>query len=238
VNFLPSDAGSSNAFVAKYNVPADAKLFGPYSGKLSNDSDRVAIERPQPPKAAGEPIAWVIVDEVTYGKRPLWPTEPDGSGASLHRISIAAAGNDPANWQSGPADPGRVIKQTDDRDGDGMPDWWEIAHGLNPDSAADAAGDLDGDGIPNLAEYQGGTDPQDPNSGFRIAAAQVQAGQFAAHIYLQLGKTYVLEGCDDLTTHNWQTVQQIQPTQSGFSDLSDPAPASSNRFYRIVLQAP
>ena len=37
-----------------------------------------AIERPEPPKAVGEPIVWVVVDEVTYGKRPLWPLEPDG----------------------------------------------------------------------------------------------------------------------------------------------------------------
>src|SRR5262249_48966952 len=47
-----------------------------------------------------------------------------------------------------------------DRDNDGMPDDWEIAHGLNPDDPSDAAADPDGDGLTNLQEFQLGTDPQ------------------------------------------------------------------------------
>jgi len=45
-----------------------------------------------------------------------------------------------------------------DRDGDGMPDNWEIEYGLNP-LVDDAASDPDGDGMPNLWEYQHGLDP-------------------------------------------------------------------------------
>jgi hypothetical protein len=124
----------------------------------------------------------------------------------------------------------------DDRDGDGMPDAWEIANGLNPDSAADAAGDLDGDGISNFAEYQSGTDPRDPNSALRIAAAEIQAGQFSAHVFVVAGKTYVLEKCDDWNTHVWQTVRTVQPTQSGFADLGDPNQVEiGNSFYRVRL---
>ncbi len=43
-------------------------------------------------------------------------------------------------------------------DGDGMPDDWEIAHGLDP-SKYDAHLDSDGDGWSNYAEYMCGTDP-------------------------------------------------------------------------------
>jgi len=40
-----------------------------------------------------------------------------------------------------------------DTDGDGMPNVWEIQHGLNPDDPADGNQDLNGDGYTNLEKY-------------------------------------------------------------------------------------
>lgn len=48
---------------------------------------------------------------------------------------------------------------TKDTDSDGMPDWWEVANGLNP-SVDDSGEDPDNDGLTNLEEYQNGTDPK------------------------------------------------------------------------------
>ena len=43
-----------------------------------------------------------------------------------------------------------------DTDNDGMPDWWERHHQLNPTNAADGAADRNGDGYTNLEEYLNG----------------------------------------------------------------------------------
>lgn len=49
-----------------------------------------------------------------------------------------------------------------DSDGDGLPDDWETANGLDPDNPDDATQDGDNDGRDNFTEFQEGTDPNDP----------------------------------------------------------------------------
>lgn len=48
---------------------------------------------------------------------------------------------------------------TQDADNDGMPNSWEMAYGLNPNSLSDAGLDPDGDGRTNLQEFQMGSNP-------------------------------------------------------------------------------
>ena len=54
-----------------------------------------------------------------------------------------------------------------DSDGDGLPDYWEAAYGLNPnDDSGDngALGDPDHDGLTNAQEFALGTNPLDPDT--------------------------------------------------------------------------
>jgi len=56
-----------------------------------------------------------------------------------------------------------VKSQAIDTDGDGMPDFWEIDNGLNP-NVNDAQNDDDGDGLTNIQEYQYHTDPKNKDT--------------------------------------------------------------------------
>ena len=50
------------------------------------------------------------------------------------------------------------VESSGDLDGDGLPDSYETANGLNPADAVDALEDRDGDGLTALEEYNAGTD--------------------------------------------------------------------------------
>jgi uncharacterized protein (DUF1800 family) len=54
-----------------------------------------------------------------------------------------------------------VIGAVADHDEDGLPDNWEIVHGLDPTNPSDAETDQDGDGTTNLEEFAAGTDPHE-----------------------------------------------------------------------------
>ncbi len=94
-----------NAYTAEFGpIPTDIQVIVWTSNSLSNGGEKVDLYQPQfsPDGDAG----WLRIDRINYDDSDPWPTDPDGNGASLHRIQSQAYGNDPANWLASEPSPG------------------------------------------------------------------------------------------------------------------------------------
>lgn len=124
---------------------------------------------------------------------------------------------------------------TADSDGDGIPDSYEMAHGLNP-AVNDAGGDRDDDGLTNLGEFLAGTDPLLSANVLRINAVTASGPDIAVTFPTVAGKIYRLETRDSFTTGAWiPLIEQFTGTGSPLT-ISDPgAAALGSRFYRASV---
>jgi hypothetical protein len=99
-----TDVVARTAFLDSYVLAnGQVTMLGPYSGKLSNRGERIALERPQAPEPPSGTISWVIVDEVIYFHQVPWTLDPDGSGLPLQRNQTTTSGNNPGSWVVGVA---------------------------------------------------------------------------------------------------------------------------------------
>jgi hypothetical protein len=119
VSFDPAvNTTQAAAFRAKYSVPDNVQIFGPYTGKLKNTGDAVELYRPDTPQDAPHPDAGFVpyfrVDKVNYTYSAPWPPNADATGNSLQRKNATAFGNDPVNWEvaaptAGKANPSETV---------------------------------------------------------------------------------------------------------------------------------
>jgi len=97
------------AFRAKYAVPANVQIFGPYIGALENAGETLRLQWPdEPPTIGPDVVPYLLADEVRYDDGGLWPVEADGDGSSLHRLAADLWGNASESWEAAAPTPGTV----------------------------------------------------------------------------------------------------------------------------------
>ncbi len=125
-----------------------------------------------------------------------------------------------------------------DSDGDGLPDSWELAYGLDPLDEFDAFEDADGDGADNWSEYIAGTNPTNRLSYLKIDS--LGFGQAAVLTFVAAANTtYSVQFTETLGQGGWKELTSIRggPVES-IRTVVDPA-AGLGRFYRLsVAQQP
>ena len=127
-----------------------------------------------------------------------------------------------------------------DSDGDGIPDAWELAYGLNPTNAADAILDADIDGMNNLNEFLAGTNPTNALSRLALSIDGPVLNSVGMHFDAVSNKSYTLQYRASFSTGGWLRLQDFAAantnrTISITNDLTDPT-----RFFQLITpqQAP
>jgi hypothetical protein len=165
------------------------------------------------------------IDAVFFGAQTASVSEgrlPDGS-SSIVRF--------PTHPTPGRSNLGESL----DSDGDGIPDWWELAHGLNPFDPTDALLDLDDDGMNNLDEYLAGTDPRNPNSVLHLQLWLQPDGSIGLRFLAIAGQTYVMESSPQIHGDPWEPWTQFDPDSvNRIVELIHPNPdPSPARYFRL-----
>jgi len=245
VGFDPmGDPAALANFRAKYGLGTGVAVYGPYAGRLENQGETISLFKPDTPQTAPHPdagfVPYVLVDSINYSNALPWPAEANGTGQSLQRRSPLACGNEPLNWLACDPTPGASNCGMDsDSDGDGLPNDWEIANGLNPNSDAGddgANGDPDHDGFTNLQEYLAGTNPRDPLSYLKFDSIDPVPGGVALHFTAVASHSYSIQFRENLASGAWQRLADFDPPASTTQILTNDLPGAGHatRFYRLV----
>lgn len=170
-----------------------------------------------------------LIDAIDFG-----PQSPGVSAGRLtdggNEIGVLTVG--PTRGASNTPAPGDL-----DRDGDGLPDEWEIAHGTDP-TVPDADRDPDGDGLTNAEEFLAGTHPNDAASNLSMAVTTLGPTSITLEFVARAGRSYTVLFKQSIEDAAWTRLTDVPAApEDHVETVVDPAPAVGARFYRLVMPA-
>lgn len=242
IEFNPVKNPEKTASLAKrLGIPDGVPILGPLRGQLANGGDTVALYKPDPPQGLQHDdagfVPYILVDQVTFSDTAPWPSEADGLGATLQRVTANKFANDPVNWKAVAPNPGRANRSVEmpDTDADGMPDEWETAFGLDPNNSNDADGDADGDGLTNVNEYLVGTDPGDAASALRLTTVNLANGKMSLVFEASQGRLIEIQSTSALGQAAWESVLEVDVKSDGPQQVEVDLPVGEAQFFRLLL---
>ncbi len=124
-----------------------------------------------------------------------------------------------------------------DSDGDGLPNTWELAHGLHTNDPSDAVLDTDLDGVSNRDEYTADTSPTNAQSTLRIETVLHSNAVTMLTFHAASNKTYTVEARMKAEAGPWLRVADVPAVKTNRTvsifDNDSPFPEAS-RYYRLV----
>ena len=228
-------------FRARFGFGTNVLVVGPWTGVLNNAGDTVQLFMPDTPQPPSDPqaglVPYVLADQVGYANTAPWPTNADATGLSLQRINSNQYGDDPINWRAATPTVGTdtVGSPVLDFDGDGLPDAWELANGLDATDATGVNGpngDPDGDHLTNLQEFIAGTNPQDATSYLKINSINVTTGTLS--FTAVAGKTYSVITTTNLVPGVWSKFVDIAASPTNTQATVSNIMGAKAKYYQLV----
>ena len=132
-----------------------------------------------------------------------------------------------------------ILDPNGDADGDGIPNGYEQAHGLDPLDPTDAARDDDGDGQSNLQEYLAGTDPHNGASFFGVTSIVPTGSDLLIAWMTGGGRSNALQAttAGSYATNNFADIFIVTNAVGSATNYLDVGGATNfpTRFYRVRL---
>lgn len=240
VIFVPDPATNGSPYTSFDFVVRDPKLTSPAATITLNVVDYPLLTLTP---AGGNSDGPMTVQFLSSHPAATIHFSTDGSDPSISSHALASG----ASWQVERTTTIRALATLDgrfspiqthtftilDANTNGLPDWWEAAHGQLLGGQLNPTDDLDDDGLTNLQEFVLGTDPN--RSDGLLPAVSSDHPPLIEWLTLP-GRFYTVEACQD--GKNFLPISPPRAGTGGPLSHSDDAAPPDRRIYRITVTLP